>query len=367
MKRITLCILVLVLSLGVFAQGNVEKQMISSEYYRATDANGRTLTLKEKPKSVMVAGKAAVMPANALFLFPEVQQMDVTLSKTDQGLGDFFSSLRPSLDEQPRLDQQASVEEIAATNPDLVLIKTANYESVGKKLDQLGVPNFTMNLETYDEWKVELAELGKLLKNTFRATQILDIYERRLSAITKKVAAIPESQKKRVLFLQGVSENNANSFKIAPEAWMQTWMVEQVGAIAVWKGANLAANGWSTVSFEQIAAWDPEVIYVVSYKSLSDPFVEAIYSSPIWKSLDAVKNNQVKSTPADMLSYMQPVSSWILGAEWMAKDLYPQLFADVDMDEMVRTFYTQMYSITDTTKLDTIVSKFNASLALNNR
>lgn len=367
MKRITLCILALVLSLGVFAQGNVEKQMISSEYYRATDANGRTLTLKEKPKSVMVAGKAAVMPANALFLFPEVQQMDVTLSKTDQGLGDFFSSLRPSLDEQPRLDQQASVEEIAATNPDLVLIKTANYESVGKKLDQLGVPNFTMNLETYDEWKVELAELGKLLKNTFRATQILDIYERRLSAITKKVAAIPESQKKRVLFLQGVSENNANSFKIAPEAWMQTWMVEQVGAIAVWKGANLAANGWSTVSFEQIAAWDPEVIYVVSYKSLSDPFVEAIYSSPIWKSLDAVKNNQVKSTPADMLSYMQPVSSWILGAEWMAKDLYPQLFADVDMDEMVRTFYTQMYSITDTTKLDTIVSKFNASLALNNR
>ena len=367
MKKLSLVLLVLALSLTLFAQGPAEKQMQGSDFYRATDANGRTLLLNEKPTSVMVAGKAAVMPANALFLFPEVEDMDLQLAKTDQGLGDFFSLLRPSLDDAPRFAQRASVEEIVAQNPKLVLIKTAHYESIGKKLDQLGVPNFTMNLETYEEWKREIVELGRLLKNTSRAQEILSIYENRLTNITEKVKTLADKDKKRVLLLQGVSSDNVNSFKVAPDGWMQSWMVDQVGANAVWKGANLASSGWSTVSFEQIAAWDPQVIYIVSYKSPTDSFIEEIYSSSLWASLKAVQTGQVKATPADVMSYMQPVSSWILGAEWMAKDLYPHLFTKIQMEDQVRSFYKEMYNIEDTIKLNFLVDRFNASLALNKR
>ncbi len=367
MKKLSLVLMILVLSLSVFAHGAAEQQMQSSDYYRATDANGRTLLQKEKPTSIMVAGKAAVMPANALFLFPEVETMELQLSKTDQGLGDFFSLLRPSLDDQPRFAQNASVEEIASKNPQLVLLKATHYESIAKKLDQLGVPNFTMNLETYAQWQREITELGKLLKNTSRANEILSTYESRLKNITDKVRSLPQEEKLRVLLLQGVSSDNTNSFKIAPDSWMQSWMVEQVGADAVWKGANTASSGWSTVSFEQIAAWDPQVIYIVSYKTPTDLYIEDIYSSSLWGGLDAVKNNHVKAAPADVMSYIQPVSSWILGVEWMAKDLYPHLFPTLDMERQVRSFYTEMYSITDPGKLDYLVGRFNASLALNNR
>jgi len=367
MKRTSLFLLILVLSLSVFAHGTAEKQMQDSDFSLATDANGRTLLLTEKPTSIMVAGKAAIMPANALFLFPEVETMTLQLSKTNQGLGDFFSLIRPSLDDQDRFAQNASVEEIASQNPELVLLKATHYESIAKKLDQLGVPNFTMNLESYEDWKVEITELGKLLKNTTRAKQILALYEGRLKNITDKVSSLSQDKKIRVLLLQGARSDNANSFSIAPDAWMQSWMVDQVGADAVWKGANTASNGWSTVSFEQIAAWDPQVIYVVSYKSPADPFIQEIYSSSLWSELNAVKNNRVKAAPADMMSYLQPVSSWILGAEWMAKDLYPQLFTSMDMEKQVRSFYKDMYSISDTTKLDYLVDRFNASIALNKR
>lgn len=90
MKKTVLFLLVLALSLPLFAQGPAEMQGQVSDSFRATDANGRTLLLDETPTSVMIAGKAAVMPANALFLFPEVEAMDLQLSKTDQGLGIFF-------------------------------------------------------------------------------------------------------------------------------------------------------------------------------------------------------------------------------------------------------------------------------------
>lgn len=365
MKKISLFLLVLALSFSLFAQGTAEKQTQGGDFSLATDANGRALELTHKPTSIMVAGKAAVMPANALFLFPEVGTMDLQLAKTDQGLGDFFNLLRPSLDEQGRFPQNASVEEIASKNPQLVLLKATHYESIAKKLDQLGVPNFTMSLETYAQWQHEIMELGKLLKNTARAKQILSLYESRLKDITDKVGTLRQEQKVRVLLLQGTMGDNANAFSIAPDSWMQSWMVDQVGADAVWKGANTASSGWSTVSFEQIAAWKPQVIYIVSYKSPTDSFIQEIYNSSLWGELEAVKEKRVKAAPADMMSYMQPVSSWILGAQWMAKDLYPQLFTSMDMEEQVRSFYKEMYSITDTTKLDYLVGRYNASIALN--
>lgn len=88
MKKIVLLCLVFTITLSLFAQGSTEKQLQESDAFGATDANGRTVLLKEKPTSVMVAGKAAVMPANALFLFPEVETMELQLAKTDQGLGE---------------------------------------------------------------------------------------------------------------------------------------------------------------------------------------------------------------------------------------------------------------------------------------
>jgi iron complex transport system substrate-binding protein len=365
MKKKILILLVLLLPIFVFAQGAAEKQMSANISYTAEDASGRTVTLKTQPTRVIIAGKAGNMPANALFLFPEVASMDLTLPITNQGLGDFFSLIRPTLDEKPRISQNASAEEIAAQNPELVLTKTANYEKIGKKLDQLGIPNFTMNLETYEDWKNEITQLGNLLGNPTRAAQILDMYESRLSSLSDAVATLSEGKKQRVLFLQGVTSDNATSFKIAPDSWMQTWMAETSGGIPVWKGANKASNGWSTVSFEQIAAWNPDKIYILSYKTPTDSFVNEIYSSSLWANLKAVQNHEVKQTPSDMMNYIQPVATWILGLQWLAKDLYPELFTTVDMQEELVSFYKEFYTITDAQILDSLLGSYQASLSLN--
>lgn len=364
-RRLSFLIFLILIPAFLFAQASAENQMLASDYYSAVDANGRTVKLNEKPVKVLIAGKAGNMPANALFLFPEVEDMDLTLPLTDQGLGDFFAFIRPSLHDTVRISQNASVEEIASREPQLVLTKATHFESIAKKLDQLGVPNFTLNLESYEDWQKEIVQLGKLLKNTKRAEQILSMYENRLLQVTSKVSTLSEVNKKRVLLLQGARGDNANSFKIAPDTWMQTWMVETIGATPVWKGANSAANGWSTVSFEQIAAWNPEVMYIVSYKTPSDSFIKEIYNSPLWADLDAVKNHQVKQTPSDMMNYIQPVASWILGVEWMAKDLYPSLFPTMDMEKQIASFYHDFYSIKDEAMLEELQKRYKASISLN--
>jgi iron complex transport system substrate-binding protein len=165
-----------------------------------------------------------------------------------------------------------------------------------------------------------------------------------------------------VLLLQGDRADNTFSYKIAPDDWMQTWMVETVGANPVWKGSNKAANGWSTISFEQIAAWDPDVIILVSYKNPAQMYVDAIYSSPIWAQLDAVKNQKVLAGPHDMMSYIQPVASWILGLQWLGKTLYPQQYENMGMEAEVASFYRDFYQLQDAGKLDKLVALYAASV-----
>ncbi len=291
--------------------------------------------------------------------------MELTLPKTDQGLGDFFSFIRPSLDDNPRISQVASVEEIASYQSELVLTKATHFESIAQKLDQLRVPNFTMNLESYEDWKREVTELGKLLQNKARATEILNLYEQRLEPIRKTAASIDALEAKRVLLLQANTSDNTYSYKIAPDEWMQTWMVETIGAEAVWKGANKAANGWSTVSFEQIAAWDPDIIIVVSYRTPTDQYIKAIYESEIWSSLRAVQDRQVKASPYDMMNYIQPVASWILGLQWMAGEVYPERYPNLDMRDEVTSFYQDFYHLTDEKKLGLLRDRYSNSVAIN--
>ncbi|MGE4454143.1 MAG: ABC transporter substrate-binding protein [Sphaerochaeta sp.] len=362
--RIVISILLMIPTL-LFAQGAAEQALQESDYYQAVDANGRTLKLLEKPHRVLIAGKAGNMPANALFLFPEVTDMDLTLPKTDQGLGDFFAFIRPSLEDNPRISQNASVEEIVSYNSDLVLTKATHYESIARKLDQLGVPNFTMNMESYEDWKTEITELGKLLQNTSRAREILSLYEERLDAIRTISSSLESQDKKRVLLLQASTADNTYSYKIAPDTWMQTWMVETIGAEPVWKGANKAANGWSTVSFEQIAAWDPDIIILVSYRTRTDQYIEAIYDSPVWASLRAVKNRQVKASPYDMMNYIQPVASWILGLQWLSGEVYPEQYTELDMQEAVASFYQDFYNLQDPKKVNILVERYSKSVAVN--
>jgi iron complex transport system substrate-binding protein len=118
----------------------------------ATDAMGNSVKLDKPPTRVIIAGKAAVMPADALFLFPEVKGMEVLLAVTNQGLGDFFNLMDPSFVSQKRIGQQVSAEEILALKPDLVLTKSSNYESLAKKLLQFGIPTFVMDLESSEAW-----------------------------------------------------------------------------------------------------------------------------------------------------------------------------------------------------------------------
>lgn len=327
----------------------------------AVDANGDVISLKNPPERILVKGKASLIPTDALFMFPEARPHIIALGRNDQGLGNFYSLLLPDLEHTYAVLEQSGMEEILRQRPDLVLTKVGNLDSFAKPVRQLGIPCFTMSLETTDEWLSEIPQLGKLLGHEARSDEIVQHLTHRLNAVHTVVEAIPPHERPRVLFLYTSSADGHTSFSVPPTQWLQTELVALAGGQPVWTDIGFLGNSWTKVTFEQIAAWNPDIIYLASYRTSAVPFLKQLKSNAAWQWLRAVKTGHIRALPADMLSYAQPISRWILCLQWLAADMYPEHFPGFDMETEIRGFYRTFYSVDDENILNTVVEAYRRS------
>ena len=61
--------------------------------------------------------------------------------------------------------------------------------------------------------------------------------------------------------------------------------------------------------------------------------------------MKAVKEGKVYKFPLGMYRWFPPASDTPLVLRWLAQKNHPQLFADVDMEQEVRTYYERFYNV----------------------
>jgi iron complex transport system substrate-binding protein len=105
-------------------------------------------------------------------------------------------------------------------------------------------------------------------------------------------------------------------------------------------------DGWQITGFEQIAAWNPDKIFlIVWYQLKGTEVLDSLYRDPKWATLAAVKQHELHLFPQDIFGWDSASPRWILGALWMAQKTWPEKFADLDMSRTVTAFYTRMYGL----------------------
>ncbi len=354
-------ILILLICTGLLVPLNAGASPATQYPLTIEDSLGNEITIDEAPQRVVLAGKATLITANAYYLFEEAREKVVAIGKTNQGLGNFLPYLDRDYENATKLPHQVGPEQIVAQRPDLVIIKSFMYKRLGKPLSKLGIPVVALDLENPAAFNSDIRRLGKILDEQDRAEEIVRIYQERLTAIKTKTDTLSNRDKPRVLLLYYSVRGNDTSFNIPPKGWIQTYQVEVAGGNPVWAESNIG-SGWKTVNFEQIAAWDPDTIVITSYHTPTDSFFEEILKSNKWQQLRATKREQVYAFPADFYSWAQPDVRWILGAQWLAGTLHPDLFDELDMKTEVENFYRRMYGLSNS-KIDSVVlPRLNDSL-----
>lgn len=306
-----------------------------------TDALGRDVSLPEAPQRIVLTGKALFMIADAAYLFPTAPDRIVGLATTAQSSGDFISLIDPRYEEKATLKPDAGAEQVAALRPDLVIMKSYLAASVGAPIETLGIPVIYLDFETPEQYARDLAVLGQVFDDEARAAEIAAFYQSRVERIQQTVSGADEP---RALLLYYDDRDGNSAFNVPPADWMQTRIMQMAGGDPVWVSANLS-DGWTQVTLEQIAAWDPDQVYVASYFSSPEEIVAGLRIDPNWQGLRAVQDGQLYAFPGDMYSWDQPDPRWILGLTWLAGKLHPDLFPELDMLAEAQEFYHSLYGL----------------------
>lgn len=340
-------------------EGAIASEADSS--FTITDALGRELDFEQPPQRVVIAGRASSLLANALYLFPEASQRIVGIENRSQSASPILPVIDPDSSDKIFFEKNAGPEQIAPTQPDVVILKSYMAESLGEPLEILGITVVYLDLETPEQFFRDIETLGKLFDNSERAQEVQSYYQQRLDEIQQRSGGITEAQKPSVLIIQYSDKGGDVAFKVPPASWLQTTMVELVGGTPIWTEAS-ETGGWAIVNFEQIAAWDPDQIYVIYYPGDASPITEHLKSDPKWQAIRAIQQDQLFAFPGDFLSWDQPDTRWILGLSWLFTKVQPELADGIDIMQEINQFYEQLYRLDQETIQNEVNSILNGDL-----
>ena len=312
-----------------------------------TDSLGRTVQFDNPPERIVIAGWALLLVADAVYMFPEAVEKVHGIEKITQGMGTFISAIDPRWEEKQILPVGAGTEEVLAAKPDAVLMKSFMRSKLGNPLESLGVKVLYYELETPAQYFDDIRSIGTLLANRERAEEIIDYYHNRIGQVESATGPLPREEKPTALLVYYSERGGTTSFNVPPASWMQTLLTEKAGGIPVWKD-EVTGSGWMKVGVEQIAAWDPDYIFLTSYFSSSTEAVEKVKADPVWKNIRALREGNLLAFPSDYYSWDQPDPRWLLGLLWMGTKLHPQRPAEIDIMSEVKEFYRKLYFLSST-------------------
>jgi iron complex transport system substrate-binding protein len=341
-KIIIACMVIVMVFSGINAPASQRKA--ASGPFTVTDALGRDVSFDSPPHRMILAGKAFFMIADALYLFPGAGERIAAMGIFQQDSTNFISFIDPNAAAKTVLEPNVGAEQIAAFHPDAVILKSYLSDQLGATLEVLGIPVVYVDLETPEQYERDLRILGMLLGQPARAEELVQYYQQGVKRIQAATQDLTDTQKPRVLMLHYSDRDGIVAFQVPPSSWMQTRLVELAGGIPVWRD-SISGRGWTTVTLEQILAWDADAIFIVSYFKDPTEVTRAIKADPNWSAMRAVQAGRLYAFPGDLNIWDQPDPRWILGLTWVAQKLHPERFANVDIIATAQAFYQHLYHL----------------------
>mgnify|MGYP002510281597 CR=1 FL=1 len=227
--------------------------------------------------------------------------------------------------------KETNIEAIAALEPDLVLLPKKQLEAA-ETLAGLGIPTAVVEPETYEAFNGLIELLGVLCGCGDKAAALTAYYD----GVVQRVTALTAEAEKPSVYLCG----EASWLRACAGGMYQRELIEMAGGTCV--SAELPGAKWADISAEQLAAWNPEVIFSVSYAEYS---LDDIRNDAALSGLEAVTADRLYTVPSEIEAWDYPQPSSILGLLWMAHILHPELVSEEEYVKEAQEFYQTYFGL----------------------
>jgi iron complex transport system substrate-binding protein len=298
------------------------------------DMSGRKVVV---PAEIYRVAALEVLGYEKMFLLGQSNKLSLMLSAN----APWMRQINPKVKQIPKFLHEPDAEALMNMNVDLVLF-SYDPEKTRNKLNSIGIPGVVSqpsgqiidDAQTFQEvTKRNMRLYGDLMGGEAkkRAEKWCNYFDEKVRYVTSRVASIPEEKRPHAYYLRGPSAlmtqgRNANTL----------WYGEMAGAQMISKDRHFIGRG--AVSMEDILLWDPEYIFV---GRLYSP--DLVLKDKRWQDVRAVKEGKVYQDPEGVF-FWDGSSEGVLLMEFMAKNIHPELFQDMDMKKEIQDYYARFYN-----------------------
>jgi iron complex transport system substrate-binding protein len=234
----------------------------------------------------------------------------------------------PSIGSMRELD----IEAIAALDPDLVVLSVRLKEAI-EILESLNIPVLAIDPETTDRLFQAIDWIAQITDTVDRAEQLKAFHNQKMV----DVANMLQGQSPPTIYFAG----NSDLLSTVSNQMYQQIMIEQAGGISVSQDIN--DTYWATISYEQLIAYNPDVIILAPAATYSK---EEVLDNVNLQGITAIGNQRVYEMPYQIEAWDSPIPSGILGTLWLTSVLHDSVYSSDDFAADATEFYEIFYDFT---------------------
>ena len=302
------------------------EKIISGEEKNITviDESGKAVTINEPVERIVICHA----------MFAEVLR---SLGAEDRIVGiptymENYTAFYPDLSKLPTVGGASTQdsEAIVSLKPDLVIVWGNWAENLEMDLKDVA-PVLRLTYRPFSTTDKDIMTLGYVVGKKKEAEKLIDFYQKPLSLISSRISSLSEEKKPRV-YLE-YSDYRTNS-----EGSGNHEMLLMAGGRNIASGITTDTSGTPFVDAEWVMKENPEIIMRRALKADAScgydeddtaqikALREKILSRPELANITAIKNGDVYCFATDISTGL----SYWLGIVYMAKQLHPDIFSDLD-------------------------------------
>ena len=255
-----------------------------------------------------------------------------------------------------------SYEQFVGLDPDVVFLEAwvasdenrAMHQDVIDRIEGLGLPVVVLiSPSNFEEPSIDTAWehitiTGDVFGMQEEAADLIAELNDRLTLITERTAAIPESGRTNVAYFSTINY-------VMGERSIQDYLLTEI------VGANNVAGAGTfiTISEEQMLALDPDAIVVAGHEGYLDASViyEGRSAGLNWGALQQMRAIQEQRVVALGYDEWRATIETPIALLKIAAVVYPDLFADIDLEQEELDFYSDVYGMDEAEAREAIAAQ----------
>jgi iron complex transport system substrate-binding protein len=227
-----------------------------------------------------------------------------------------------------------NVEELAATDPDLVIQWAGRGGDYVDPITNAGLATMLISYGTEAKAREYMTMAATAMGKPGRIAELIDWRAEVAAGMAAKADRIAEADRPKVLYLLRAQETLRAA---GAEGNYNAWYIDLAGGRVA--SAGLPA-GWADVNAEQVAEWNPDVILLNSFEAGLG--LERITEDPILSLTNAAQSGRVYKMPLGGYRWDPPNQESPLTWMWLARLLHPEVF-DYDLRAEMKSAYRRLY------------------------